>query len=739
VNLQPTDTIADADLGVVGGGMAGLCAALAAAREGARTVLIHNRPVLGGNGSTECRVPFSGAGSHNPSANETGIIFELITEERAQSPYGVGEGMVGAWWDLILHDAVRREPNLTALLNTEVQEVRLDGPRLASVKGRQAGSERVWEVFAKLFVDATGDGVVGVMAGVPFRIGSEGRGEYGETLAPAEPTTWTLGSSLYFRARDCGRPMPYTRPEWAELYPDETCLHGRHHSGYEGGYWWIEIGEPFHAIADNEAIRDELLRHVLGVWDHIKNHCEHRAEAANHVLEWVGMLPAKRESRRFIGAHVLTQNEIQQRELLVDRVAYGGWIIDDHTRGGILARGQEPSFDGTGYAPFYVVPYSVPLSSMYAAHVPNLLFAGRCLSASRVVFNSMRVQRTLAVAGQAAGTAAALCAREGLEPRALGPGEFASLQQSLLRQDCWIPRVRNQHAADLARRATVTASSALAYAASVGEGKLELSEPLAALLPVSAKVDEVRVWVSNGTRARRRLRGTLHRAEDLWDLPALERTAAGSLDFEVPAGHVGEVRARCTAPLHTGLYWLRLEAAEGVSWLQQSWAPPGMTAAMAENGNWLFAPGHFSDWTPFAADVLPEPHCYEPGNVTNGVSRPEQSPNVWISTGPAPQWLRLAWASPVQPSTIQIAWGLNFHRSYFQMGACFRAPEIVRDYRIIAETEEGERVWAEVRGNYHRLKRHSAPQGLAPLTAIRLEMLATNGAARAEVDEVRVY
>lgn len=754
--MQPvTDHLDDLDVCVVGGGMAGVCAALAAAREGARTALLHNRPVLGGNGSTECRVPFSGAGSHNPAANETGIILELLTEERAQSPYHSGDGMVGAWWDLILYDAVHREPGLTALLNTQVVEVLCEGDRLAAVRGLQMGSERLWEVRAEVFVEASGDGVLGTAARVPERTGQEARREYGESLAPEEGWSWTLGSSLYFRAHDCGRPMPYAPPAWAARYPDEQSLRGRGHGSFDGGYWWLEIGDPFTSIHDDEAIRDELLRHVLGVWDHLKNHCEHRERAANYVLEWVSMLPAKRESRRFLGAHVLTQNEIQQRVLFPDRVSYGGWIIDDHTRGGILANDQDPSFHGTGYAPFYVAPYSVPLSSMYVQSPRNLLLAGRVLSASRIAFNSLRVQRTLAVAGQAVGTAAARCAAVGRPPHELGGENLDRVQQSLLRQDCFIPHLRSTDPRDLARAAAVTASSSLAYAAAPAESGQRLEEALAVLLPVEAGAEAVRVWLRNaGGDAV--VEGTLHRAEDLWDLPALERPAQAELHFDVPGGLARLAVAPVEQPLEPGLYWLRLQAPgaapapsrspsapldsdASITWLQQTWAPPGITAARRESGQWLFAPGAFSTWHPFAADTLPAAPCYAPANVANGVARPEQAMNVWVSAGAAPQWLRLELVEPALLSSVRIAWGLNFHRSYFQMPGCFRAPECASDYRVVAETPAGEHVlWCEVRGNYQRLRVHEAPPGLGAVAAVRIEVESTNGALRVEIDEVRL-
>ena len=492
MELAITDRLSGFDFCVVGGGMAGLCAALAAAREGARTILVHDRPVLGGCGSTEMRIPYSGAGSHNPAANETGLILELITQERAESPTHAADGIVNAGWDLLLYDKVRREPNLTVLLNTRVYDVQRQGDRLTAVLASQPDAERVWQIEAALFCDATGDGAVGVAAGVPFRIGQEARHEYGEPLAPSEAETWTLGSSLIFRSRDCGRPMPYTPPPWAASYPDEASLKGRSHGRLESGYWWLEVGYPFDSIRDNDAIRDELLRHVLGVWDHIKNHCAQREQAANHALEWVGMLPAKRESRRFVGAHVLTQTEIGRRELFADRVAYGGWIIDDHTKGGILAVGQDPSFQGTGFASFYVAPYSVPLRSLHAAEVANLFFAGRCMSASRLAFNSLRVQRTLAVGGQAVGTAAAHCAAARRLPGQLQASDLHAIQQSLLRQDCWIPRVRNEDERDLARTAQVTASSTWAYTALPAEGGLPLTAPLACLLWFGEKFANMR-------------------------------------------------------------------------------------------------------------------------------------------------------------------------------------------------------------------------------------------------------
>ncbi len=736
---EVTDVLPECGLCVVGGGMSGLCAALAAAREGADTVLVHDRPVLGGNGSTEIRVAFSGAGHQNPCANEAGIILELLTEERAHSHT---RGFVSAPWDVVLFDAVRRESRLRLLLNTHVFRVNLEGERIASVIGLQLGTERVWRVPARLFLDASGDGVVGAQAGVPFRIGQEARSEYGELSAPDEPWDWTLGNSLFFRAVDVGRPVAFTPPPWAASYPDEDSLRHRDHRSIEYGYWWIEVGFPHDTIRDNEELRDALVGHVLGVWDHIKNHCRDRERAANYALDWFGTVPGKRESRRFIGAHVMTETEIRNRVLYPDRVAYGGWFIDDHARDGLLDPTVRPSPTNGAptLVPFNVAPYSIPLSSLYAREVPNLLLAGRLMSASRLVFNSLRVQRTLAAVGQAAGTAAAYAVHGGREPASFTDADLRGVQQSLLRQDCYIPGVRNEDPDDLARGAVVTASSSLPLTARPADTFLSLREPLAQLLPLSLRPEVVRIFVRNEAPEERTLRATLRPARDLWDLPPLEGQPCASLEFRVPAGHAGAVEARPEGEFpQPGLYWLRLDPAEAVVWYYNAERLPGCVCARHDGHGWLFAP--FTTHGSLAADVLPASRPFQPDSIVNGVARPEAWPNVWLSEHAAPQWCRLELPEPAGLDRIQIAWGLDFSRTYFAMSPFFRAPECAADYRVEAEMADRTSVlWAEVTGNYQRLRVHAAPTGVdGAVRAVRVVVEATNGAPRVEVDEVRIY
>ncbi|MBM4049647.1 MAG: FAD-dependent oxidoreductase, partial [Planctomycetes bacterium] len=267
------------DVLVAGGGVAGVCAAIAAARHGCKVALVQDRPVLGGNSSSEIRVPPGGAATPQPWARETGIVEELQLEDRARNHDPIWEGTMNSNWDLVLYEWVRREPNLKLFLNTSVRDAVMASPgKLAAALCAQTGSERTFMLHASVFVDCTGDGTLGAAAGAEFRHGREARSEFGESLAPEQADSKTQGSSIFFRARDVGRPVPFTPPPWAEDYPTEESLHKRSHgmfrrreySGsasmasaddqtrYKGeyaGYWWIEVGVPYNTISDNHAIR----------------------------------------------------------------------------------------------------------------------------------------------------------------------------------------------------------------------------------------------------------------------------------------------------------------------------------------------------------------------------------------------------------------------------------------------------------------------------------------------------
>jgi len=435
------------DLVVIGGGMAGVCAAIAAARRGCRAALVQDRPVLGGNASSEIRMHVCGADcSYDGLARrETGILEELRLENLVRNPQNSP-----SMWDLLLYEWVCREPQLDLYLNSLVLEpVMTNSRRIEAMRVRQLASERDFLLKGRYFADCSGDGQTAAQAGAEFRRGREAASEYNESLANNAADKYSLGSSLMFMARDMGRPMPFVKPEWAHTFPTDDSLAHRGHGRYRYGYWWIEWGGQLDTIADNELIRDELLKIVLGVWDHIKNHGDHGAD--HWALEWVGFVPGKRESRRFLGDYVLAQSDLETGRIFVDAVAYGGWPIDTHPVAGFRSS-EQPCRQ-------VAVPlYTIPLRCLYSRNIENLFFAGRNISATHIAFASTRVMATCAVMGQAVGTAVAACVRNGWTPRQATADGIAEIQQWLLADDCYIPGKTNRDVKDMARQADMRAS-----------------------------------------------------------------------------------------------------------------------------------------------------------------------------------------------------------------------------------------------------------------------------------------
>jgi len=440
------------DVLVAGGGLAGVCAAVAAARGGAKVVLVQDRSRLGGNSSSEIKMHVVGANSHGgrPGWREGGLIEEFRLDDAANNPQRCFE-----LWDLLLYDKVVSEPNLTLLLDTTLFSAQVREGKIESVLARCDRTEHLYHIAAKLFCDCTGDSRLGLEAGAEMRIGHESREEFGESLAPVAPDGNTQGCSILFTSRDFGRPMPFVPPKWARKITAKQ-LKFRGISSWEYGYWWIEWGGQVNTVSDNERIRFELLSIVLGVWDYIKNSGQHPS-AANWALDWVGMLPGKREARRLVGDHLLTQQDVMglngEPE---DAVCIGGWNLDEHPSTG-FDDPEKPPFVSIGLREVY----NIPLRSLYSKNVTNLLMAGRNISATHTAFTSTRVMATCAVEGQAAGTTAALCAGQDLLPRQIfaDKAKLHALQQTLLRNDQTIKGLKNEDESDLARTATVTASA----------------------------------------------------------------------------------------------------------------------------------------------------------------------------------------------------------------------------------------------------------------------------------------
>ncbi len=414
----------EVDLCVVGGGMAGLCAAIAAARHGIRVALMHDRPVLGGNASSEVRMHICGA--RGEGNRETGILEEIILEN-----YYRNHNMSYSIWDSVLYEKARFEKNITLLLNCTCQTANTDPTdgRILSVIGWTLNSETYHTVKAKFFADCSGDSILAPLTGAEHVMGREGRNEYGESIAPENADKKTMGMSIIMMLRETDSPQPYTPPEWAYKFQTDADMPVADHS-VNTNFWWIEYGGTLDCIHDTDEIRDELLKIAFGVWDHMKNCGEHGCE--NWVLDWVGFLPGKRESRRYRGPYVVTQHDVESGGKFDDVIAYGGWPMDDHFPEGFYYRKGHPTI----YHPA-PSPWGIPYRAVYSVNIPNLFFAGRNISVTHSAFSSSRVMGTCAMLGQAVGTAAALAVHSGAGSCA--EVDVGELQTDLLWDDCMLP------------------------------------------------------------------------------------------------------------------------------------------------------------------------------------------------------------------------------------------------------------------------------------------------------------
>ena len=757
------------DLVVIGGGLAGTVAAISAARMGAQVALIQDRPVLGGNSSSEIRVRLAGAGAEAfmseapngigniPWVRETGIIEEIFSENRSRDPSTMEQTEIGSTWDLVLYEKVKSEENISLFLNTHATDVKTSGDSVAEVTCVQMGSEKRLSFKGRIFLDATGDGTIAALGGAEFRMGREGRDEFGEACAPEEADDLTMGSTLQFHAKDMGHPVEFKRPLWAAQFPSENDLPFRSHGHFSQGFWWIEVGNPpYNTIDDNETIRDELLKNLLGVWDHIKNHGDHGAE--NYALDWIGMVPGKRESRRIVGDYTLNEKDLKSSRIFPDAVAYGGWFMDRHTPGGILSKydppepchGENAEIMKDAMVPG---PYSIPLRSLYSKNVKNLMMAGRDISATHVAFASTRQMATCAVIGQAAGAAAYLCAKYDALPSDISENHIEELQQSLLKQDCYIPMAENRDEADRARSAkTITSSDApLDFAEGAQTDELysmrtrikwglnepqkgnELDAPLAQLFPVSEdRLDSVSIFLESRRSDDVRLSLGLRQADTIWDFSATADIAMA--DAEVPAGSAGWVRFQLNQPVDPQkLYWIHLSTEKDIFWQRCPNHPIGTVSAFQFLDVWK-AQKHV-----YNMSIEPVSRPYGGDNVVSGTIRPERWTNVWISDPGEvfPQWLEIELGGAVKFNRIYLTFDTGLNASFFYIPPFHRAPECVRDYEVVCLSGKEWKSLVRVEGNYERRRVHSFPE--VESSKVRVTVHATNGAQSAIIYEARLY
>lgn len=384
----------DYDLVVVGGGYAGMGSAISAARMGLRVALVQNRPVLGGNGSSEVRVWAQGL-IRRGKYPRIGEIISEIADSATKSP-----GRAEEFEDEHKEAVVRAEKNIDLFLNHHAYDVEKDVNRITAVLAFDTRTSERKLFRAPLFVDATGHGVIGAVAGADWEMTPVGR----------------MGMSNMWRWAEAEEPVPFPETPWAlDLEMEDFPYPREYHAE-----WFWESGFDKDPLNDAEGIRDWNLRAAYGAFNAMKNRGG-AAEHQNAYLEWIAYIGGPRESRRLMGDVVLTEEDIITKREFPDGCVPSTWSIDLHyPKEQFMKKYPENPF--ISYAAFdhrvdRLYGYPVPYRSFYSRNIENLFMAGRNISVTHEALGTVRVMQTLGMVGEVVGKAASICIERGTTPR----------------------------------------------------------------------------------------------------------------------------------------------------------------------------------------------------------------------------------------------------------------------------------------------------------------------------------
>lgn len=693
------------DLAVIGGGIAGVCCAITAARKGIRVVLVQDRPVLGGNASSEVRLWILGATSHmgnnNRWAREGGVIDELLVENTYRNPEG--NTLI---FDTILLEKVWQEANITLLLNTAVyNSIKSHPDHISAVHAFCSQNSTEYEIAATLFCDASGDGIVAFQSGAAFRMGAESAEEFGEPFAPRGDYGELLGHSMYFMTKDVGRQVKFTAPAYA-LRDITKIPRYKQFSIHEHGcqLWWIEYGGRLDTVHETETIKWELWKVIYGVWDYIKNSGKF-PEASTMTLEWVGQIPGKRESRRFEGHYMIKQSDIVEQKHFHDAVGFGGWAIDLHPADGIFS--EQPGCNQWHSKGVYQIPYR----AMVSKDIDNLFLAGRIISSSHVAFGSTRVMATTGHNAQAVGMAAALAIENNWLPADLiEPDRINTLQQELLKTGQYIPHQVYRNKADLLNEpCTVVASDCLVLSELPFDGEwVPLKYSSAQLLPTrkgAVPRFEIAVKALEDTGffvSLRKSSKSFNYTPDVILSTKNYKVKKGeqrlALDFNTSLEedcyvflcfhHTPTVLIQTSKARVTGIVSVFNKQNKAVSNFGRQ--DPGPDIGFEA----------FEFWTPsrrpagfnFAMTIEPGLDCFDASQLTNGTFRPFLTPNAWVAGLHSEMAeVSIRWDEPQKIGTITLSFDTDW--DYPMESSLLGHDEnvmafTVNDYQILDEQDK---------------------------------------------------
>lgn len=696
-----------ADLVVVGAGAAGMCAAIQAAREGTNVVLINDRGVVGGNCSTEVNITMGGAPDCAPlniNSREGGIVEEIRIETAYRTPE-----LNRYIKDMVFMDYLNAEKErLHLYLNTCVDAAEVDGQgRIVSVSGTQNTTETRFTFIAPLFVDDTGDGALGALAGADYMLGRESKDTFGERIAPDEADSFVIPSTLTFYAKDTGKPVRFIAPDNAVDIAKSGALQYRKIPHNEFSFKWYYEGDGAKdQVKDREEIIADHRALVYGIWDYIKNSGEY-PEAENYDLEFVGLIPGVREYRRLCGDKILTESDLSQQHEYEDAVGHGGWNIDLHAIHGFF----DPDLINRHIG--LRGPYQIPYRCGYSRNVSNLFMCGRCMSASHVAFGSTRVVAALSTLGQAVGMAAAMCKEYATTPRGIYENHMQEMQQRLLREDQLILGLKNQDPRDKALCAHVSASSEAALRLSPAQDTMEMGEGFALVLPLVYSAKRLLLFCASDVDTT--LNCKIYKPFKGYNFGPDELVQ--TVEIAVPASAAPQEIALPVEGLTPGSYYFYDFAPN--PHLRFAFAPEALLTTIqhkryrnqAENV-WDYSAMDMSEYA-YARDYThcvcyrfdPEQRPYAAAQVNNGYNRAYFNPNLRLSA-PEDQTptLTLSWNKPVELSGAQVTFAVDTTlKIYYYDKRMLK--NISTDYKLFGALEGKERLLCQVHGNHMKRNR----------------------------------
>ena len=727
------------DLIIAGGGFPAICAAIQAARHGLSVALINNRGYIGGNASAELFISVCGVmgtQEFNFHMRESALVEEILLENLHRNPNGNRY-----IWDGVLMDFILKEKNIELFLNTHIDSVKTENGNIICVSGIQQTTEKKFSFYGENFMDATGDGTVGYLAGADFRMGREASSEFGEKIAPAERDDYVLPSTLMFVAHDTGSPVKYTAPHFAlDLTKTDILKHRMIPKEYFNiSQWFYEIGGDLCQIKDNEEIIKKHRELVYGIWDYIKNSGEYPSE--NYELIYVSCIPGKRESRRLVGDYILKEQDITNQTEFDDAVGYGGWSIDLHALKGIF------DTDIINRHIYLNGVYQIPYRCGYSRNINNLFLAGRCMSTSHVAFGSVRVIATLSTLAQALGTAAYLCKKYNTTPRGVYKELIKELQLLIQRNDQYIIGKALNDPNDLAKLAKIEVSSVKEPELTDMTGFFKAEVDTAIIIPVMKKAGSLYLKVkalcntvlnyniytpdkpqNYGPQSFIGKNSVSVNASDnfVWIELPLNLTVSNTKVFvEISANE--DLELALAGRSLTGINCLK-KVKEG----SEQHVDVNTLKAKEYMWNWMENGFCFK---------LSEPEdIYGGHNIINGFHRPEALPNLWMSDcNTENEFIKLSFNEIKQikemcltfDSNLNI-WLLNSRKYEFNA-----MPAVVKDYTVYYKENGEYNLLVDIKNNYQRTNKLN----FKPIATDELKIVfnSTNGSDSIELYSICLY